>query len=71
MKEEKTVIFDLQETLVHLSSNTEGADLIIPIRKKGELLQVASSNPGGSALPALLEGHAAEAQTALRADTLL
>lgn len=59
MEEEKTIIFDLQETLVHLSSNTEGADLIIPIRKKGELLQVASSKTGRSALQALLDGYAA------------
>lgn len=55
MEEEKTIIFDLQETLVHLSSHTEGADLIIPIRKKGELLQVASSQTGRSALQALLD----------------
>lgn len=27
-------MFDLEETLIHISLNSEGADLIIPVKKK-------------------------------------
>lgn len=34
MVETKTVIFDFEETLVHISKECKGADLQIPIKKK-------------------------------------
>lgn len=32
--EKKTIVFDLEETLLHISLNTEGADMIVPVKKK-------------------------------------
>lgn len=40
--ETKTIIFDLEETLLHISMKTEGADLVVPVRRKNG----ASANVG-------------------------
>jgi FMN phosphatase YigB (HAD superfamily) len=32
--EKKTIVFDLEETLLHISLNIEGADMIVPVKKK-------------------------------------
>lgn len=34
ISENKTILFDLEETLIHISLEIKGADLIIPIKKK-------------------------------------
>ena len=34
-EESKTVIFDLEETLIHISKDISTADIILPIKKIG------------------------------------
>lgn len=32
--ETRTIVFDLEETLIHISMKTEDSDMVIPIKKK-------------------------------------
>lgn len=50
--EPKTVIFDFEETLVHISKENTGADIILPVKKLGfkageaaQVIQVVYNNP--------------------------
>ena len=41
IKELKTIIFDLDETLIHVSKSTKGADFKIPVKlKDGKIIKV-------------------------------
>lgn len=56
-----TLVFDLDETLTHLSENTKSADAILPIHlPDGSTVKVEDVHPVRTSLPAFLQGPSSQ-----------